>query len=613
MEKEKYQKELYELSICCTGISFRFPGGAVSEYQKQSGHEMQYQFNNGVVAFVDKYGDTYILPNTSEIRAKLFLAGYKEGIVNVPMSNGEDVVNDDRFKKDWESIKNKNNPNRVREKYLEELAEYDIRSISQKKGIKPLPENVYEFSINVDSLEYIDVDGKEHESPKSELEYDSIMKTANTGTYNISNGMIVFVDEAGKTFFAPLNSYIENQIKKCGYQKDSSLSVPFSNGEKIVHNDVVSKKLDRLKVISKRFNEGKEYEDLYIQLCGPYEELTISSRDLSEKIRNEGYLLKASERMKNKAGRELQRLKTLHEEISSILSSKKLISPKELKAVVSKYGTLTKDGFVLHEEKDNEEFFEPEEVKTEVEETLVDEVPTNITEREKIIRQQLQEIADRNLIKKIGPALNSWLIDIEGLVDNRGNHYTSYLKYDGLTRENNIGTYCTNNGVAVIIDIDGKTYVAPQNSKVINTLVLSNFRKKDMSVPFSNGEVIANNDQLRAKFEKLREITRRKLETEKFASNTTIDRLEEKYIEISPLYTKKAEEVEQKEAELKFQKHGVKANYSKVNKRGDECRKYSYMIEDLLHQCKKKIAMSTKKVEERMNSHDLSSEEEMSL
>ena len=80
MEKEKYQKELYELSICCTGVSFRIPGGAVSEYQKQSGHEMQYQFNNGVVAFVDKYGDTYISnPVMFDMSLSMNLRGRKTG------------------------------------------------------------------------------------------------------------------------------------------------------------------------------------------------------------------------------------------------------------------------------------------------------------------------------------------------------------------------------------------------------------------------------------------------------------------------------------------------------------------------------------------------------
>ena len=52
---------------------------------------------------------------------------------------------------------------------------------------------------------------------------------------------------------------------------------------------------------------------------------------------------------------------------------------------------------------------------------------------------------------------------------------------------------------------------------------------------------------------------------------------------------------------------------SKMYKKHDECRKYSYMVEDLLNQCKNRLAMSAKKVEERMDSHDLSSEEEMAL
>lgn len=614
MEKEKYQKELYELSVCCTGVSFKVLNGAVNEYGKQVGHEMQYQYNNGVFAFVDQYGDTYILPYTDEVRAKLFLAGYTEGIVNVPMSNGEQVIDNERFKSKWESIKKAEDYGSEREKYLAELVELDLRDISRKKGVKSLPENVYEFSLDMDSLSYTDKDGNIQTLPKTHLKYDEVLRTANTGTYNVLNGIIVFIDEKGKTFFAPINPYIEEQLKECGYKLDASLQVPFSNGENIVKDNVVAQKFGRLKEMSRRFSENIEFEELYTLISDKYEQLTIDSRTLDEEITTETYSFKSSERMRKQSERELQRLKALHSEISNLLSSKKVISPKELRNIIAKYGTITKDGFVLYDEEIRDEEVEEQiddnkrKDKTEEPEKL-----TNISERDRIIRQQLQEIANRSRIKGVSPVLKDWLINVEGLKDDRGNSYTSYLKYNALTKENNIGTYCTNNGVIVIIDTDGQTYVAPYNSKVKNALIFANFSERDMAVPFSNGEKIANNDELRDRFDKLREISLRKLETQKFASNRAIDRLEDKYVEISSIYMQSAKEVKQKEARLKFIKQGRDANYDKMYKKHDECRKYSYMVEDLLNQCKNRLAMSAKKVEERMDSHDLSSEEEMAL
>ena len=59
---------------------------------------------------------------------------------------------------------------------------------------------------------------------------------------------------------------------------------------------------------------------------------------------------------------------------------------------------------------------------------------------------------------------------------------------DCTTREN-LGTYCTNNGVVVFVYLDGNTYLT-RGYKITSLLDEAGFKRVDMFVPLSNGEEI---------------------------------------------------------------------------------------------------------------------------
>ena len=54
-----------------------------------------YTQNNGRVAFVTTEGKTYVTPFCFEARETLKAAGYKEGSLFVPLSNGEEILDPD--------------------------------------------------------------------------------------------------------------------------------------------------------------------------------------------------------------------------------------------------------------------------------------------------------------------------------------------------------------------------------------------------------------------------------------------------------------------------------------------------------------------------------------
>ena len=70
-------------------------------YMKE--HLGTYTQNNGRVVFIDAKGEMYVTPYCEEIRAALTSAGYREGSLFVPLSNGETPV-DFHIKKKWDAM-----------------------------------------------------------------------------------------------------------------------------------------------------------------------------------------------------------------------------------------------------------------------------------------------------------------------------------------------------------------------------------------------------------------------------------------------------------------------------------------------------------------------------
>lgn len=112
------------------------------------------------------------------------------------------------------------------EKYLE---------IAKRRSIKPLPNEVYEKSLQI---------------PKEGIEVTTLKNIPYTtnpifdfrvpdllGKFAYEAGKIVFIDECGKTWVTPFCYEINSILVEAGYKK-GRFYVPLSNGEKIVDPDI---------------------------------------------------------------------------------------------------------------------------------------------------------------------------------------------------------------------------------------------------------------------------------------------------------------------------------------------------------------------------------------
>lgn len=75
--------------------------GISEERQEQIG---TYDYNNGVIAFVDREGHLCVGPYSEERISALNQAGYKKGSVHVPLSNGE-LPTDEDIANNWANLK----------------------------------------------------------------------------------------------------------------------------------------------------------------------------------------------------------------------------------------------------------------------------------------------------------------------------------------------------------------------------------------------------------------------------------------------------------------------------------------------------------------------------
>lgn len=82
------------------GISIAHDGQETETRLREVGH---YGVNNGVLGFVDGWGEVYAAPATAEREAALLTAGYTPDSVGVPLSNGEQLF-DKNQRKEWEAM-----------------------------------------------------------------------------------------------------------------------------------------------------------------------------------------------------------------------------------------------------------------------------------------------------------------------------------------------------------------------------------------------------------------------------------------------------------------------------------------------------------------------------
>lgn len=184
--------------------------------------------NNGKVSFVAANGRMYVTPFTSEVRAMLAEAGYKEGSLYVPLSNGEQIV-DPTLAAKWKVMKEEAD---VLHDTKEKQAKAErIRRLAEEKGLGELPQEVYDMSLTIpeEGLETLWWGfEKSKTTPVEEWQLPECM-----GTYWQNNGKVSFIDATGKMLVTPFCSEVREMLDEAGYH-EGSLYVPLSNGEQIV-------------------------------------------------------------------------------------------------------------------------------------------------------------------------------------------------------------------------------------------------------------------------------------------------------------------------------------------------------------------------------------------
>jgi hypothetical protein len=190
-------------------------------------HMGTYCQNNGKVVFVNDEGKTFVTPYCSEVRDILDAAGYRQGSLFVPLSNGEDIV-DDKLNEKWNFMVTD-----ARNKLMARIKEENLarfKTIAEEKGVKTLPQGAYDKSLEIpqDGLETVSLmSGPFITSPVYEFQVPEHL-----GKYCQNNGRVVFVDEQGKTWVTPFCFEVSSMLRDAGY-REGSIFVPLSNGEEI--------------------------------------------------------------------------------------------------------------------------------------------------------------------------------------------------------------------------------------------------------------------------------------------------------------------------------------------------------------------------------------------
>ncbi len=190
--------------------------------------------NNGKVAFVTSDGRTFVTPFAFEARETLKAAGYKEGSLFVPLSNGEVPVNPE-IATQWQKMCEK-----ARELFNERMEKDKLRrcaEIADKKRISPLSAEVYDMSLEIPA---IGIPTSFLGQPGIATPVDEYKLEEALGVYCQNNGRVVFVDECGKTFVTPFCPEVRALLEEAGY-KQGTLYVPLSNGEEILDPDTAQR------------------------------------------------------------------------------------------------------------------------------------------------------------------------------------------------------------------------------------------------------------------------------------------------------------------------------------------------------------------------------------
>jgi len=200
-----------------------------------------YYINNATIAYIGPNSELFIGHQTEENLKALRTAGYQrsEDGFSVPFSNGELPTNPDLARR-YQELRRKGEEKAREETIRYHLGEY--RKEAERKGIKSVSQK--EGFVRVDGVRY-KIFGREEEIEPNTDGYNMASgRLEEVGTYYSNNNVLAFVDGEGCIWIGRDNAENLEALRKAGYQR-RELSVPFSNGEEPIDQDL-SGKLNRL-------------------------------------------------------------------------------------------------------------------------------------------------------------------------------------------------------------------------------------------------------------------------------------------------------------------------------------------------------------------------------
>ena len=219
-------------------------------------HIGTYWNNNGKLVFVDDKGKTYVTPYYHNISIKLKEAGYFPNRMFVPLSNGEEIL-DENLKNRWHKLCYEANEDTKRRINVERRTE--LQELANEKGIKQLPIDVYKLSF------FIPTTGVEtswyEEKKETTYPINEWSLKVYLGSYFQNNGKLVFVDDKGDTFVTPFANEITATLRDAGY-RERSMYVPFSNGD-IPSDRMLALRWKHLCYLARRAYKTREEERRY--------------------------------------------------------------------------------------------------------------------------------------------------------------------------------------------------------------------------------------------------------------------------------------------------------------------------------------------------------------
>lgn len=225
-----------------------------------------YYSNNSTLAYVDGQGKMHVGHSTHENWKALQEAGYRQGSIWVPFSNGE-IPTDPDIQKQYLELRERGrevNKKRAKEGHLRLYSEK-----AEQQGLKPVEEGLW---MMVDGIEY---KGFGNDTGQIEVNTDGynmpIHRVEQVGTYDSNNGRLAYVDGEGQMWVGASTQQNLDALRNAGYGR-GGIWVPFSNGEMPTDRETYEKLRDIL--------TGKTAEQLEVERNARVDEIFELRRKL---------------------------------------------------------------------------------------------------------------------------------------------------------------------------------------------------------------------------------------------------------------------------------------------------------------------------------------------